>query len=946
MPTYTLVPNTLGLDSDVRFEWSDGLKFGRSATFNMRPIGPTFGGRVIGLRLKANVTSTIAGPTPLKMQAILESANLQVGYNDVVLATEDSLRSHGLLSPHHWNLLTAHLIMGSVPDPEGVVTISNIELEVTTAETAVPPAPAPPTDSVVYACTFITAPPVLAETETAYSCITGVRRTEAGSSIMNETGTMQLEIQGSAGMLTNGFVSSGEFANITTAPLVSGNASFNFTFSTASTGISSTTNPQLKLTWVGHSNAGAAYHQMAVSTGTLKFSTQPSAVVAPGDNLGAVQVTRLNSTGGVNLSFDEDVTISAVSASGANLSDQTILVGAKVLPGSSGVADFTSLTFSKDGQYKLKATDESNNTVLSDLVTVIGPPDDDEAIGLRQNILNDGTEWRKTTGISAPTFATPSIDELNRINGDLTTTAGVGVDGFRMYFPFWMRVRKVSIKGELSTLTNASIEIYGTQNATSATSGTWTEVASTIPPQKKFQRDIEFAEPEITKGLWVTLNDGGGAATAVWQAIHVYGSYVNPSLSIINVSTAGPIGDEEYLSIPTPPEVLEGARIVTRDFLIRNGTDDVKDVTVFVEAARYGGDALADGTKVELLTDTGAALPSIVQVPAGGAYPIKLRYTISAAENDSSGDHYSRLSFADGLSGDRVLISNSTGDAGSLSMGFYKLDNGSRQTTFTPYTSGTSLQGHCVDWKNNDIYVYAGFAGSTGGSSIGVRKIDAVTGTTKADLDLIPGTYSVNLSDMAFAGDHLHITTLDGGVRNKVFIFNSTGGFTGSYSHGGGGESITKRMISTPDGEVYAEADNGVKTLVHLTSTGGFLHDTTVAAGFAYWYDGVHDKIVSVDELSDVLTLKRFNRDLTLSSTDTVDILTKFGHTVGAISVRGIIHKQLNKEYLFMNTSAGNATVYACPAGQYSALEFQYNTQHSSLLATDMFQHIDSEFPQ
>jgi hypothetical protein len=376
----------------------------------------------------------------------------------------------------------------------------------------------------------------------------------------------------------------------------------------------------------------------------LSFTAQPQIINNLGDTMPNVVVSVLDPSGAVDTSITGIVTLQVNKSDGTTPANTGSMSGRMAQTLANGVATFNDLKVLKVGGYTLKATHVTAQSATSNVFFGVGDGAPDGNRGPRQNIMNDATVWRKTTGTSNPTFATPTSTELSYVNGDLASTNKVTVDGFRMTFPYHLLLTKVIIKAKVSAVSSSPYwQVYTSTDTTTPTDGTWQAVQSFTPTNTNVTTVTwTFSTPTVTKGLWVTQNKNGGSSTCDWYSIQVFGNYVNGAIQFFDGGSQAPLVDD-YIGVPDPFKPLSGAQTVYRTMLVKNNTSTTKQLQLQLEPARSGGDTLADEDNAVLLSESGGVLDYPLVVPAGGFGAFQVKYTIAAADNDNSGKHYMRI---------------------------------------------------------------------------------------------------------------------------------------------------------------------------------------------------------------------------------------------------------------------------------------------------------------
>lgn len=391
------------------------------------------------------------------------------------------------------------------------------------------------------------------------------------------------------------------------------------------------------------------------STARLVFTVQPPTTVETGTVFSPnVQVTVQNANGSTNTSWTSDVVLTAKDTSGTDVTAN--LGGTKTVAAAAGVASFSTLFGTKPGYMILHAESKSGSTALtgvSTLILVTGPGTEGEATELRQNIRDDGTTWVKTTNVTSPTYGTFTDANKSTLDGDEAVSATVTFDGARWKFPYTLKAVLVRFKVALSSLTSApTIELYSSQDTSNGQDGTWTLVTSMTPSSTNVFIGQFLLSPAIfAKGLWLTLNDKGGPATANWYSTQIMGRYLGSAISYVSLSAADIVG-ENYISIPSPPKVIAGAGTHDRIIQLRNNTSNTYQLSITGEPARSTGDTVMDSDNFFIYDENGNEIGDDFLLSPYGTRPLTLRYTITAAANDKSKDHYARVSVVErGLTG-------------------------------------------------------------------------------------------------------------------------------------------------------------------------------------------------------------------------------------------------------------------------------------------------------
>lgn len=612
------------------------------------------------------VTTTISGFTyDGRYGQILLSVGNDYSYTMEAAGTEaiTFLASDEYFDPAKVAALSTVKVSAGSHGPTGAITFTSITVAVVThAASSPPPAPTPdgppPIDTVFTHDTSLNV-----QFDTDYTVNVEVRTAPGGNRVTSANGTVLIrihtlsiaDITSSATQFTiNGGPSTSNLVTIT-----EGKASFVIRFPTG--GIAAGSNVFLHAKTQGHTGVsytlGAGYKvdtesftspAMKLAAGpNLAFTVQPPTVIDVGAQfVTPVEVSVLTGTGTVNTSWTGDIILTMKNLAGVDSTE--FLIGTKTITPVSGVATFPNLYISKIGFYTLHATSTIGTQILTGVSTGIQIVGDDGEQSLRQNLRDDATVWVKTTGVSAPTYSTFTDANKSTLDGDEAVTANIVFDGTRWVFPYTIKAALVRFKVKLSTLASTpTIELYSSQDTTDGEDGTWTEVTSMTPTTTGvFIAEFSFSSPVYAKGLWLTLNDGGGAATGTWYSQQVMGKYLGSAITFLADDNSIEVPDEHYLSVPAPLETLGGLRTVTRNIQIRNNTSTEQNLVLESSPARSTGDDLVDSDNFSAIDSNGNLLSDGFTVPALATVPAILRYTIPAADNDKSGNHYIRLSLS------------------------------------------------------------------------------------------------------------------------------------------------------------------------------------------------------------------------------------------------------------------------------------------------------------
>ena len=399
------------------------------------------------------------------------------------------------------------------------------------------------------------------------------------------------------------------------------------------------------------------------SAAVLKFTSQPSSLITLGTVVSAV-VSVISDTGTVNTGWIKDVLLTLEYADGT-AAPTTWLTGTTTVTAVAGVATFNGLVITQPGRFRLRASvviAEDIDTAYSTLITIQGEPVPGDIIGLRQNVRDDGTLVVGTT--SYPTVsANPAISaaEKGYFDGDLASANNKVLHGIRYVTPFPIVLEKVVTKFKLSSIANAPlIRVLYSLDTTTGVDGTWTLLTSyTVPSTLISLRTFVFSVPQMCKGVWVTLDQNGGAATCTWYAFHVFGGYVGSNVSYLNTGSLA-IDNEGVLSIPTPVVPINVAVTKYRELTLRNNTSSDIILGMSVEPARSDGDAAVEDT-VAVVDSNGNYMPSSFVLPGYGTKDFKLRYRGLSAPTALDGDHLVRVSLRSATEADARGVSVGTG---------------------------------------------------------------------------------------------------------------------------------------------------------------------------------------------------------------------------------------------------------------------------------------------
>ena len=528
-------------------------------------------------------------------------------------------------------------------------TFTNITVNVTTATDSVGNGPVSPGGTNSYRAVWITVPPNGGTSNTAYTATMDVYgRTTAANFVSEgrmtgESGTVVWKLWHIGTSAYVGFkYNGGTTSTSQTVTVTDGRATGTVTIPSGSPS---------GLYRLEASNLSSRSVQTAYSTNfnidalpaqSFLIAGVPSAAQV-NDNLGSITCTAKSTSLATITTYTGTVTVVAY-RNGVQVGN-TVFLGTKSVAAVAGVATFSTLSFAEPGNYYLEFSATGFAKVQSNTIAVTGAFSPDDIIGLRQDLLYDGTVWRLTTNITSPTLNTPTETQRRTIDGDMASTSGITTHGVRYFLPFNIKLQRVDFKVQLSSISSTpTIRLYTSQDATSVSTGTWVQQAEFTPVHiNRFISAFSFATPVACRGVWMTLNQNGGAATATWYSIQVVGPYLNPSLSFTEQGGGEQLANESSLVVPSPAQVLSGAQTVTRSVTLKNNTSTDYEVAPTVQAARLGGDSVCDSTNLFLLDESDLPFPEIITLPAYSSRLAKLQYVITATENDSSGKHYIRF---------------------------------------------------------------------------------------------------------------------------------------------------------------------------------------------------------------------------------------------------------------------------------------------------------------
>lgn len=674
----------------------------------------------------------------------------------------------------------------------------------------------------------------------------------------------------------------------------------------------------------------------------LAFQTQPPTSVSANEIWANFKVDALRDSGIKDLAFTEPITITPIS-----IIDDTPpagkFFGTTTVSAVSGTATFTNLRYTHPARLRLKATSPNLRPAYSLPITVLGQPFPPGTVGLRQNIAEDGTIWKKTVGITSPTITDVSNQEKKVIDGDLASSAGVATDGFRFVFPTPLQLGSLTLKFKLTNLTNNPIiAIYTSENTTTGSDGSWVEYTSYTPTQTEVITELKFEDVQVVAGIWVTLDKKGGTSSCTWQGIHITGVYLGSPISFFEAKTTLPLYAEKYVHLPYPPEKIPDDRVVTREFIIQNNTGGEIRLNLLTEPARYGGDTAID-TELTLTTTTDTELPIPITLPAFGQTTIKARYT--NPQNPKDGEHYSRFTVVNAdLTNDEFLIGPDTGGAGSTSVSWYAIKTGQRTQV---YSAEVTVQDVSVDWTNNELYILRDL-----NEPYTVQVRDITTGALKRTLTCDnPNRSAIGPGQMCFSNGNVIINTTTGGSNNVVSIFSgSDGSFIAEGTFGSGSSGVIRGLQANHYGEFYVFTGNASDELRHYTASGTLLNTLSgqTSRVITYW-DPLSNELVALSRSGDSVTFHRWSRTLSTTTTTTLNLNTLFGVTLSTTAnPLGFVHALEKKEYLIVRITApvAETRMYRMPVKQYSEITF-HSTMNSSLSNTQFsVRHIKSIRPQ
>ncbi len=391
---------------------------------------------------------------------------------------------------------------------------------------------------------------------------------------------------------------------------------------------------------------------------TARFTVQPASSANVGDPL-SFTVAAVNDSGTTITGYTGKVAIIITYADHKAAPRDTFTASGVTVSGSSdgfidilevnmvaGVYAATNVRILRPGRYKFTAAiaGTSGRPADSTFVTVLGVAVPGDIVGLRQNILNDGTLFVGTTGYPTVT-ANPAISATERtyLDGDFSSANFKAVHGVRLVLPFVIQLEKLETKFKVSSVAaNPIIRLLVSEDTTTGTDGTWTLLTSYTPLTTSVTiRNFTFTAPVFAKGIWVTIDQNGGSASCNWYAVHPFGGYVGPTISFLN-ATALPVDNEGVLSIPYPAEPINTATSKVRDLQIRNNTSTEYVLSLSVEPAREGGDDAVDD-EVTIVDTNDAPFPSQFILAPFGSQAFRVRYSRVSAPAALDGDHVVRL---------------------------------------------------------------------------------------------------------------------------------------------------------------------------------------------------------------------------------------------------------------------------------------------------------------
>lgn len=687
---------------------------------------------------------------------------------------------------------------------------------------------------------FVAYPPQGAAFATPYTTsvdvVTTTRYADGSASSgrnVGASGSITLTIKQAAGSTTIPFTVSAVTATSHTLTVTGGRATATITIpSTATTGpfilmaSGFTGTPKATDGVSPQINFGSLLSQGIV------WGTEPTRYVEVGAAYTTFTAVAKNTSLATITGFTGTVTLSILRG---GQSDAASYSGTTEVAAVSGVATFSTITFTKAGTYTLSASATGFNPTSTVTVIVTGVFAEDDILGLRQNILYDGTLVGKCTGNppSPGVIAAASNSELRIIDGDMAATTSVTADGFRFIHPHLIRLQRVDYKVALSTITGTPrIELYTSQDATTISNGTWTLQSSFTPKTAAVQIGaFTLSTPVICKGVYISLHDNGGAATATWRAIHISGPYINPAISWTASTPQGrDVTSENTIGIPVPYRVLTGAQNVTRELIMRNNTSSEYQLAVLHEAARDGGDSLM-ASQVTLEDENGLALPGQFLLSPYASKAFTIRYNITAAENDNSGKHVGRIS----------LLSYSESSA----YAFFVENTGGME--IRTLDDGTLIQNTSTGGTTFHDVAFSAFMtqhmriGDNGGTEIRIRNGGSLT-------DSFPAANSITITSAGTASDKNRMIIFDG----YVYIFDQTSTTVRRTPRMTGAlQTVTLASLATPFS--LPAQTTGAKSSVERSANRMWVQNGTAADIVIYDIDtngSVYNSISTVTNLS------------------------------------------------------------------------------------------------
>lgn len=660
---------------------------------------------------------------------------------------------------------------------------------------------------------------------------------------------------------------------------------------------------------------------MQLAAPGLAFTVQPPTASEVGATfVTPVQVSALTSGGTVNTSWASDIVLTMKALDGTDAT--TLLGGVKTQTPVAGVSTFPGLFISKVGFYVLYATSTAGTLTLTGISTGILVVGDDGEQTLRQNLRDDSTVWVKTTNITSPTYATFSTDDKSLLDGDEAVASNLTFDGARWCFAYTLKVAMARFKVKLSTLASAPIiSLYTSQDTTTGQDGTWTLQTSMTPTTT----DVFIAQfltgTLYAKGVWLTLNDNGGAAAASWYSMQLMGKYLGAPISYI----ASDIDQEVYVTIPAPLVTLSGTQTKTRSLQLRNNTAASMQLSVISSAARYTGDALMTD-HIALLNSDGTALDPFTLL-AYASKLIVLRYTILAADNDNSADHYARISvYPGGLPVTSLVVADSSGGVGCGAR-YINADTGANYVS-TSY-GGTVSKSLTVFLTTNALLL----AGASTTALLSRLPLVGHTFGTAATYNITgwAGGQETHLSGVGVIDDRMLMsldnstTVLYPSVSAASFVTVSVNRSTLLSFTLPAQTTGAKYFAAGPAGSIFVQNGTAANSVVYRISASGYVLatlDPTVPFGgrgirCVYWDSSRSEVYIASSVSAGSRVMSRYTKDGVLIAS--VSTTTQSGSEADGMYIAGLyLYIMYGGRYLYhhdIQTLANATSVFSLGAG-------------------------------